>query len=364
MVYKNKEMSLRDKIGSMLMFGFRGVAYSDETTQKIIKDIESYNLASVLLFKYNVVSPQQLKALTGGLRQANSRLLIAADQEGGLVQRLSSKNGFKDTESPKDMVESFTLDEAYQKYNDMAEMLKTNGINFNFAPVVDVDTQPTCSVIGGLKRSYGEDPNDVTQYAEQFINAHKDQDVLTVLKHFPGHGFARGDTHKGVTDVTESANPDVELKPYQDLLTGSTHTAVMTAHIVNRNLDREGLPATLSKEIVNGILREQLNFQGVVVTDALEMGAIRDHYSLKDVVVRAINAGNDILVFSRNSAASINSEKDDDWNTTPQNIVNIIESGISRGEILEERIEESYERILNLTGAIYAEDSLPDDECV
>jgi beta-N-acetylhexosaminidase len=352
MTSNNKKISLRNKIGAMLMFGFRGIEHSDDSVQEIIKDIKNYNLGGVILFKYNIVSPKQLSSLTDSFKQANSKLLISVDQEGGKVQRLNSKNGFKDTDSAKNISEHYTLNEAYQAYNDMAKMLKTNGINFNFAPVVDVDTQPACSVIGDLERSYSSDVSKVIQYARQFINAHRDQDVLTAVKHFPGHGFAKGDTHKGITDVTDLANPDVELKPYEELLIDSTHISVMTAHIVNRNLDSEGFPATLSQKIISGVLRKQLDFQGVVVTDALEMAAIRNHYSLEEVVVRAINAGNDILVFSRNSAASLNDDKDDSWNTTPQAIVEIIETAVADGKISKHRIEESYERISNFVKVI------------
>ena len=224
----------------------------------------------------------------------------------------------------------------------------SNGINFNFAPCVDIDGGSQCSVIGGLERSFGQDPNQVIEYSKQFINAHKKHNIISTLKHFPGHGFAQNDTHKGLTDTTDLANIDLELKPYSDLLPNSTNTAVMTAHIINRNLDENGYPATLSKKIITGILREALNFQGVVVTDALEMGAIRNYYSLEDVVYRSIDAGNDILVFTRNSASFINSEDNDSWEITPQKIVNIIEYGVLNGTISQGRVEESYSRIMQL----------------
>jgi len=343
-----KQISLREKIGSMLMFGFSGSRYSDNGVQEIIRDIQTYNLAGVILFGYNIISPKQLKDLTILLKKISAKLFIAIDQEGGVVQRLNAKKGFADTNSAKNIAENYTSEEAYKLYENMAIMLKDNGINFNFAPCVDIDYNPPCSVIGGLERSFGQDPNQVIEYSKQFINAHKKHNIISTLKHFPGHGFAQNDTHKGLTDTTDLANIDLELKPYNDLLSYSTNTAVMTAHIINRNLDENGYPATLSKKIITGILREALNFQGVVVTDALEMGAIRNYYSLEDVVYRSIDAGNDILVFTRNSASFINSEDNDSWEITPQKIVNIIEHGVLNGTISQGRVEESYSRIMQL----------------
>ena len=272
----------------------------------------------------------------------DNKLFIAVDQEGGLVERLNDKNGFTHTDSAKNMAANYT---PYKAYYNMAKMLKTNGVNFNFAPCVDVDRIPTCSVIGGLGRSFSNDVNKVIQYSKVFVKAHENQHIFTALKHFPGHGFAQGDTHKGVTDTTYTANPIIELQPYRRLLANFGYTAVMIAHIVNRNLDPEGLPATLSKPIVTGLLREKLGFQGVVVTDALEMGAIRNYYSLEEVVILAINAGNDILVFSMNSAVSADAEQNSLWNISPNKIIEIIEKAVLEGKISQKRIEESYSRI-------------------
>jgi beta-N-acetylhexosaminidase len=357
---KNNELTLRQKIASMLMFGFRGADVEDQGVLEIVDDIGKLGLGGVLLFGYNINFPEQLKNLTNLLLQADSRLLIAVDQEGGRVQRLSSKNGFKNFDTAKKIAASYSSEEAYSTYLNMAKTLKDYGINFNFAPCVDVDTAPPCSVIGGFERSFSDNPQTVINYSKQFIDAHKKHNIITALKHFPGHGFAQSDTHKGLTDTTDSANTDLELKPYKDLLSDSSNTAVMTAHIINRNLDESGYPATLSKKIITGILRENFNFQGVVVTDALEMGAIRNYYSLEDVVQRAINAGNDILVFARNSASSFDSKDDDSWKATPKKIIDIIEHVVLNGIISQSRIDESYLRIIKLKNLINFEDNCVD----
>ena len=357
---KNNELTLRQKIASMLMFGFRGADVEDQGVLEIVDDIGKLGLGGVLLFGYNINFPEQLKNLTNLLLQADSRLLIAVDQEGGRVQRLSSKNGFKNFDTAKKIAASYSSEEAYSTYLNMAKTLKDYGINFNFAPCVDVDTAPPCSVIGGFERSFSDNPQTVINYSKQFIDAHKKHNIITALKHFPGHGFAQSDTHKGLTDTTDLANTDLELKPYKDLLSDSSNTAVMTAHIINRNLDDSGYPATLSKKIITGILRENFNFQGVVVTDALEMGAIRNYYSLEDVVQRAINAGNDILVFARNSASSFDSKDDDSWKATPKKIIDIIEHVVLNGIISQSRIDESYLRIIKLKNLINFEDNCVD----
>jgi beta-N-acetylhexosaminidase len=357
---KNNELTLRQKIASMLMFGFRGADVEDQGVLKIVDDIGELGLGGVLLFGYNINFPEQLKSLTDLLLQADSRLLIAVDQEGGRVQRLSSKNGFRNFDTAKKIAANYSSEEAYNTYLNMAKTLKDYGINFNFAPCVDVDTIPPCSVIGGFERSFSDNPQTVIQYSKQFIDAHKKHNIITTLKHFPGHGFAQNDTHKGLTDTTDSANTDLELKPYKALLSDSLNTAVMTAHIINRHLDESGYPATLSKKIITGILRENLNFQGVVVTDALEMGAIRNYYSLEDVVHRAINAGNDILVFARNSASSFDSKDSDSWDTTPKKIIDIIEDAVLNGVVSQSRVEESYLRIAKLKNLIKLEDNCID----
>ncbi|EDV18794.1 hypothetical protein TRIADDRAFT_62735 [Trichoplax adhaerens] len=214
---QDSELTLRQKIAAMLMFGFRGSNVEDQGVVEIVNDITKLGLGGVLLFNYNVESPNQLTSLTSALKQADPKILIAVDQEGGKVQRLSSKNGFRSFDTAKIIAKNYSLEEAYSTYFEMAKILKNYGINFNFAPCVDVDTNPTCSVIGGYERSFSDNPETVIHYSKQFIDAHKEHKIVTTLKHFPGHGYARGDTHQGLVDMTNSANPSVELKPYQEL---------------------------------------------------------------------------------------------------------------------------------------------------
>ncbi len=179
---QDNELTLKQKIAAMLMFGFRGSNVEDQGVVEIVSDITKLGLGGVLLFNYNVESPNQLTSLTSALKQADPKILIAVDQEGGKVQRLSSKNGFRSFDTAKKIAKNYILEEAYSTYFEMAKILKNYGINFNFAPCVDVDTNPTCSVIGGYERSFSDNPETVIHYSKQFIDAHKEHKIVTTLK--------------------------------------------------------------------------------------------------------------------------------------------------------------------------------------
>ena len=304
--------------------------------------ISTYNIGGVCVFQGSpYIQAQYLNSLKA---KAKTPLLISIDGEWGVGMRIIDSV----IPLPKQMMLGAIHNPLiiYEYGKIVANQCKRLGIQMNYAPVMDVNNNPNNPVIND--RSFGENKYKVAEFGSQYMKGMQDNGVLACAKHFPGHGFAQNDTHKGLTDTTDLANIDLELKPYSDLLPNSTNTAVMTAHIINRNLDENGYPATLSKKIITGILREALNFQGVVVTDALEMGAIRNYYSLEDVVYRSIDAGNDILVFTRNSASFINSEDNDSWEITPQKIINIIEHGVLNGTISQGRVEESYSRIMQL----------------
>ena len=337
--------SLDKKIGQMLMVGFHGTSASAET--QICKDIKKYNLGAVILFDFNpvnkkkpknIATKKQLKKLTAQLQACSStgKLLIAVDQEGGKVQRLKRKYGFYGL-FPK-ASEVIHMDQSQIKsiYTHMSEELHAVGINYDLAPVVDLDINQKNHVIHGLGRSFGKNPQVVASYAATFIDAMHTHGVLTSLKHFPGHGSSEGDTHKGYVDVTKLWN-EIELQPYK-LLNKKADT-VMVAHVYNRDIDPK-YPATLSTKTVNGLLRKTLGFHGVVITDDLQMGAISKKYSLSETLMLAINAGNDILL--------IGNQLDPKKVRTTQQLVDTIHGLIDMGKIDKQRIEESYYRIVTL----------------
>jgi beta-N-acetylhexosaminidase len=288
---------------------------------------------------------------------------LAVDQEGGKVQRLNAKNGFKDYKSAKDVAKTFAPKQAFSHYADMAKTTADAGFNVVFGPVVDLDHNPTLDsetapvnpVIGGLERAYSADPKVIVTYARQFIEAHHQHGILTSLKHFPGHGLAPSDTHIDLTDVTNTYEADLELAPYEALAANGLIDMVMTAHVMMRNLD-DNHPATLSPTILKELLRESNHpYDGVVISDDLFMGAIQKNYSFEEIVLLAVEAHVDILLFSINTAAQkgINAEnqKPVDANLLDK-VIDIIEGAIQSGRLTQERINKSYERIIKMKSAL------------
>ncbi len=294
-----------DKLaGSTLMIGFFGTSAKPES--KICKEIKKYDLAGVILFDKdpvhrgkakNISSSSQLRKLTKELKSCSpdGRLLIAVDQEGGIVQRLKSRYGFYGRFPKASDISKTGKKRAKQIYAKMARELKNTGINYDLAPVVDLALNPKNRVIVKLGRSFSDKPEIVSSYAEIFIRQMHRYGIITSLKHFPGHGSSTGDTHKGFVDVTNQWK-SIELQPYKTLINKHLADSVMVAHIFNKKLDSR-YPASLSHNIVTGLLRNKLHFNGVVITDDLQMGAISKHYSLKDTISLALNAGDDILLF-------------------------------------------------------------------
>ena len=342
---KQQDDELMKKIGQMLVIGFRGTEVNKDS--KIIQDINKYNLGGIILFDRdapsktfprNIIDPEQTKKLITDIKQlSSSDIFVAIDAEGGLINRLKEKYGFVNIPSPEDMGKE-DPELTKEKAIFLGKELKDLGFNVNFAPVVDVNINPDNPVIGYLGRSFSEDPEKVTTYASKFIEGLNQEGIISSIKHFPGHGSSTADSHLGMVDVTKTYKEE-ELIPYQQLIENNYSQMVMTAHIINTNID-PSYPATLSPLFIQNILRDQLKFKGVVVSDDMHMGAIVDNYGFDEVLVKAINAGCDILIISNNG------------NTYNENVaketVETIFKAIKRGEISEDIINKSFERIQNL----------------
>ncbi len=353
---KTSETTLRAQLGQLILLGFCGTTAS--AGSHIYRDITEYNLGSVVLFdvdltgrcggKRNIANPTQLQRLTHDLQQLSldnnkERLIISVDQEGGRVARLNSSNGFAATKSHEEAGLIFRDPakgpRAFGEAADLiARQLRSSGINTNLAPVVDVNTYSANPIIGKWGRSFSSNPIEVYEEAAAFINMHHDRNVITTLKHFPGHGSSRNDSHLGVVDVSKYWRW-TELRPYELLLEAQKVDMIMTAHIFNSALDPD-FPATLSYDTIQGQLRDTMGFDGVVVADDLQMGAIRNQYTLEQIVDYSLNAGVDILSFANNGSV-YNSE------IVPQTIDMIINL-LRNGRLSEERILESLERVKNL----------------
>lgn len=333
---------LEKQIGQMLVVGFDESELSSNSP--IIRDIKRYNLGGVILFDRfyndktkikNIASPQQLQKLTQQLKAVSPYLMISIDQEGGKVQRLKSAYGFKSTSSAKQMSLK-TLEEVKVEYANMALMLKENGINTNFAPVVDLALNKENSVIYGLNRSYSDNPNEVVKYASLLIEAHEQKGIISVLKHFPGHGSSLDDSHEGFVDVSKTWSK-IELEPFKTLIAQDTISMIMTAHIFNNHLDPK-YPATLSHNTNTKLLRDTLGFKGVIISDDLQMKAISEHYTLAQTVTLAINSGVDILLFG-NQLGNQNTDE----------LIDTIYNEVRQGNISYEKILQSNERIKALS---------------
>lgn len=337
--------TLKERIGQMIMVGFRGLAVDDETP--VITDIRAGRVGGVILFDYdvpagrpvrNIVSPEQLRTLTRDLQKAAPiPLFVALDQEGGRVNRLKERFGFPPTVSQRFLGDRDDLELTWRYAERTAQTLAAVGVNVNFAPVVDLDVNPDNPVISGLERSFSADPAVVTRHARTMIETFHRFGILSAVKHFPGHGSSRGDSHKVFVNVTATWSP-LELIPFRTLVEDGLCDMVMTAHIFNEKLDPRW-PATLSTKVVGGILREDMQFQGVVVSDDLQMEAIRSFYETGVVIRRAIEAGCDILLFANNSIY------EEDIAARAQRL---IAEMVDRGEITPERIDRSFLRIQRL----------------
>lgn len=280
--------------GQILMSGFKGGEPGDPGVEEMRTLISQGKVGSIILMGNNITSSEQLKRLTQHLQSAappNSPLLIAVDQEGGAVQRLSADKGFKGFPSAAQMtaIASKDMAQAQQIYRDMARELKAHGINMNLGPVVDM-SNPT-QYMGKLGRSYGTDPALVTRMADAFIKAHKDEGVLSVLKHYPGHGTA-ADTHIGTGNINASWKPN-ELEPFRKL--ASQSAGVMMSHTTHTRFSDNGLPATLSSRAFQS-LRQDVGFRGVAISDGMEMDAVRKLAPYRELLPAMVRAGNNIVI--------------------------------------------------------------------
>jgi beta-N-acetylhexosaminidase len=345
-----KAATLDEKIGQMVMVGFRGKEVDENS--RIIEQIRHGEVGGVILYDWdqinknherNIESPEQLKRLCHTLKSyAGEPLLIAVDQEGGLVNRLKPAYGFPDTLSAAELG-SMSPFKTYEESRKIAYTLYQAGINLNLAPVADLNIHPLNPSVNLKGRSFGSDSVEVSSYLFMFWFGHRDYNIATTLKHFPGIGSADKNTHLEFVDVTDTWSSD-ELWPFQAMISNlqamipSNDGLIMTGHIYNKNLDPD-YPASLSEKVVQKLLREEMGFDGVVISDDLQMGAIRHYYSLRESIKLAILSGTDLLLFANNEVY--------DEGIAPK-VVALIKEMVESGEIPKQRIEESYERIRKL----------------
>jgi len=293
-------------IGQMLMVGLQGT--SPEDAKSFFNSLNERSIGGVILYdqnmtstppsSHNILSPAQVKAFNETLQSlSETPLLIGVDQEGGQVNRLKKEYGFPATKSWAHLGKINDLEETRKQAERTAQTLSDHGFNLNFAPVLDLSTNSS-SFIAKKERCSSNNPNIVFKHAKVLIDSHLKYRVLTVGKHFPGQGSSGEDTHEGFIDVSDSWS-DIELIPYRQLIENQSLNAVMTSHLFHRGLDPDH-PATLSFNILNKLLRKELEFSGIIFSDDPQMKAISDHYDLKKTLELMINAGVDIFCFGNN----------------------------------------------------------------
>ena len=339
--------SLDVMIGQMILIGVSGTEVEEGNVA--LNAVKEGKAGTIILFEKNIAkkdSHVKLKKLIWDLQlAADIPLFIAIDQEGGKVNRLKPKYGFPRSVTHKYLGTTANLDSTKFYTELMASTLAGLGINMNFGPVVDLESNPTNPIIAKYGRAFSPDADSVIMHATTFINAHRFHGVMTALKHFPGHGSSHSDTHLGIVDVTDYWTSD-ELSPYGEMIRMGMVDAIISAHIVNKKLDKSGYPGTLSEEIITGILRDSLNYDGVIFSDDMHMKAISENYGLRESLKLAINAGIDIVSFSHN----LHDARESNGDKVHRTIRDLVE----KGEIPQYRIRESFRRILTLKGRIAA----------
>ncbi len=328
-----RQMSLRDKIGQMVLCGFEG----KETGDGIRELIRDYRIGGVIYFARNVESPEQLARMSEALQLAASEagvppLFVSIDQEGGMVARVTE--GVALMPGAMALAAAGSLEGVYEAHRISGLELRAMGINLNYAPVLDINNNPNNPVIG--VRSFSDLPERAAKFGAAAIRGLQHADVAATAKHFPGHGDTDVDSHLDLPIVPHDRDrmERMELIPFRRAIEEGVD-AIMSAHIYFPALEREKLPVTLSHRVLTGLLREELGYGGVVMTDCMEMHAISEHYGTVPAAVMAVEAGADIVLISHRADLQ-------------RGAVEAIEEAVRSGRLSEARIDASVRRILAL----------------
>ncbi len=333
-------LTLREKIGRLFMIGIE----DQKLTRKnpVVSSIQDCGVGGVIIMSQNVAKEKSSKKLERLCRKlqntADYPLFIGVDQEGGNIMRLRPSKGYPAVPSHAYLGELNNEDTTRHYAALTAQLLQYHHFNINFAPCVDVNVNPDCPVIAKLNRSFSANPEIVSEQAAYFIDEHRKHHILTSIKHFPGHGSSQTDSHRGLTDISDTWQ-EKELQPYEYLIRNGYCDMVMVGHIFNRHLDPV-YPASLSKATIDGLLRTTLGWDGVVISDDLVMDAIENYYSLEQTLYLALNAGIDILLLSSSKQEVL------------VQAIDLVEQMVLDGRISESRINESVKRITALYAKI------------
>ncbi|HEY3064551.1 MAG TPA: glycoside hydrolase family 3 N-terminal domain-containing protein [Methylomirabilota bacterium] len=334
--------ALDGRLAQLLLVGFGGTGTADNA--EMTRLLCTTRVGGVLLFGRNVTGVEQVAALTRAIQDAAAKCdatppLIAVDAEGGRVMRLGPSAGYGVTLSHEELGERNDVTLTELEARRIGRMLRDAGINWNLAPVVDVGYNPANPVIVGTGRSFGADSLLVSDHARAYVRGMREEGLLTALKHFPGHGGSYEDSHLGFVDVTDTARRDLELAPYRTLIADGMVDSIMTAHVFNRALDPR-YPATLSRATVTGLLRDDLGWNGPVVSDDLRMGAIQQEYGLEAAAMLALKAGVDVLLIAEDRLA--------DGRSASDIVLRAVRRALASGDLDPARVEEALAHVVQL----------------
>jgi beta-N-acetylhexosaminidase len=335
---RTRDEGLRLMYGQLVIKGFFGQTPRDRSVRITQKALRDGSIGGVIFFSKNIRSRKQVSALTRYFLSADAPYIpiVAVDQEGGSVQRLNRRKGFTYVPGHFRMQQRNSVEKARKLYDAMATEMAGAGFNTNFGPVVDLSLNPNNPIIARTRRSFGSHPLYVARYAKSFVAAHKTLGIGTVLKHWPGHGSSTKDTHLRFVDVTGQWKA-VEIEPYRRLFRAGYSGMVMTSHLYHRDWGNgKDLPASLSPVAIKTMLRDELGFDGVVITDDLQMRAITSKIKLDEAIIMALAAGNDIVLIGNVLSSS------------PENAdfaVRAIERGTKQRRLTFKNLYRSWQRV-------------------
>ena len=340
---KIDSMTLEQKIGQLFIVGFEGDIINDE----IIDLVNNQEVGGLIYFSRNVVDSNQIITLNNEIKDIKKDipLFISVDEEGGVVSRVPDE--FLKFPSSGYIGKFDDENLSYNIGSIISKELKSLGFNMDFAPVLDIDSNPNNTVIG--ERAFGNNADIVSKLGIKTMEGLRDGGIIPVVKHFPGHGDTDIDSHYGLPIVTKTLEElnNLEFIPFKNAIENGADV-VMVSSIILSSIDSE-YPATMSKKVTTDILRNKLNFDGVIATDDMTMGAIMDNYNLTDAVIMAINAGNDLILVCHGYDDIIKS-------------ISAVKDAVSSNIISEERIDESVYRILKLKEKYRVNDDIISNE--
>lgn len=323
-------MTLNEKIGQMILAGITGTTM-DTNTRNLITQ---YNVGGIIFYKNNLVNPWQAVQLVNQIKAVNATnlpLLLSVDEEGGRITRLPG--GLVNLPSNQQIGVVNNQKFSYKVGAILGEELKSFGLNMDFAPVLDINSNPNNPVIGD--RSFGDNAKLVSRLGIQTMKGIQSQNIIATIKHFPGHGDTSVDSHLELPIVNKSLKElkELELIPFERAIKKGADV-VMVAHILLPQLDPQN-PASMSKTVMSDILRNQLDFEGVIITDDMTMRAITDHFDIGRAAVESVKSGSDIILVGHHYKNVVET-------------ISSLKSAVQKGEISEQRINESVARIIAL----------------